>query len=54
MRKVRFILLALTLIFACLLEGVQSFSSARIDVGGVITGVTRAEGKGRGKVLAQW
>jgi hypothetical protein len=52
MRKLRFILLALTLIFACLLEGVQSFSSSRIDVRGVITSVTRAEGKGPGKVLA--
>jgi hypothetical protein len=52
MRKLRFILLALTLIFACLLEGVQSFSSSRIDVRGVITSFTRAEGKGRGKVLA--
>jgi beta-N-acetylhexosaminidase len=52
MRKLRFILFALTLIFACLLEGVQSFSSSRIDVRGVITIVTRAEGKGRGKVLA--
>jgi Protein of unknown function (DUF3221) len=52
MRKLRFILLALTLILACLLEGVQSFSSSRIDVRGAITSVTRAEGKGRGKVLA--
>jgi uncharacterized protein DUF3221 len=53
MRKLRFILLALTLILACLLEGVQSFSSSRIDVRGVITSVTLAEGKGRGKVLAR-
>lgn len=52
MRKLRFILLSLTLIFAYLLEGIQSFSSSRIDVRGVITNVTRAEGKGRGKVLA--
>jgi hypothetical protein len=52
MRKLRFILLALTLIFACLLEGVHSFSSSRIDVRGVITSFTRAEGKARGKVLA--
>jgi hypothetical protein len=53
MRKLRFILLALTLIFACLLEGVQSFSSSRIDVRGVITSFTRADGEGRGKVLAR-
>jgi beta-N-acetylhexosaminidase len=53
MRKLRFILLALTLIFAYLLEGIQSFSSSRIDVRGVITSVTRAEGEGRGKVLAR-
>jgi Protein of unknown function (DUF3221) len=52
MLKLRFILLALTLIFACLLEGVQAFSSNRIDVRGAITSITRAEGKGRGKVLA--
>jgi hypothetical protein len=52
MRKLRFILLALTLIFACLIEGVQTFSSGGIDVRGVITSVTLAEGKGRGKVLA--
>jgi len=31
MRKLRFILFALTLIFDCLLEGVQSFSSSRIN-----------------------
>jgi len=53
MRKLKFILLALTLIFACLLEGVQSFSSNRIDVRGVITSITCVEGEGRGKVLAQ-
>ncbi len=53
MRKLKFILLALALIFACLLEGVQSFSSNRIDVRGVITSITRVEGEGRGKVLAQ-
>ena len=53
MRKLRFILLALALIFVCLFEGVQSFSSGRIDVRGVITSVTLAEGKGSGKVLAR-
>lgn len=52
MQKLRFILLALTLIFACLLEGVQSFSSSRINVRGEITSVTRAKGESRGKVLA--
>jgi hypothetical protein len=53
MRMLKFILLTLTLIFACLFEGAQSSSSSRIDVRGAITSVTRAEGEGRGKVLAQ-
>ena len=52
MRKLRFILLALTLVFACLLGGIHSFSSSRIDVRGMITSFTRTEGKARGKVLA--
>jgi hypothetical protein len=52
MRKLRFIPLALTLIFACLLEGVQSFSSSRLDVRGAIASVSHAKGEGRGKVLA--
>jgi hypothetical protein len=53
MRKLKFTLLTLTLIFACLFDGAQSSSSSRIDVRGAITSVTRAEGEGRGKVFAQ-
>lgn len=52
MRNLRYILPALTLIFACLIEGDQTFSSSRIDVRGAITNITRSEGEGRGKVLA--
>jgi hypothetical protein len=52
MWKLEFILLTVTLIFVCLFEGAQSSSPSRIDVRGAITSVTRAEGEGRGKVLA--
>jgi hypothetical protein len=51
-RKLRFILLALTLVFAYFLEGVRSFLSSRMDVRGAIASGTLAEGEGRGKVLA--
>ena len=50
MRKLRFILLALALTAACLLEGAQSFSSSEVDVRGAIT---RIEREGRGKILAR-
>jgi Protein of unknown function (DUF3221) len=50
MRKLRFILLALTLITACILEGAQSFSSSQVDVRGAIT---RIESERRGKALAR-
>ena len=53
MRKLRFILLAPPLVFACFLAGARSFSSSGIDVRGLITSVTLAEGEGRGKVLAR-
>ncbi len=53
MRKLRFILIALTLTVACLLEGFLSFSSSRIDVRGAITNIDLAKGESRGKVLAR-
>jgi hypothetical protein len=49
-RKLRFILLALALTAACLLEDAQSFSSSEVDVRGAIT---RIEREGRGKILAR-
>lgn len=53
MRKLRVVLLALALTAACLFEGAQSFSSSRVDVRGPITHISRAEGQGRGGVLAR-
>src|SRR5262245_19973592 len=50
MRRLRFILLALALTAACLLEGAQSFSSSEVDVRGAIT---RIEREGGGKILAR-
>jgi hypothetical protein len=50
MRKLRFILLALTLTVACFLEGAQSFASSRVDVRGAIS---RIESERRGKALAR-
>jgi uncharacterized protein DUF3221 len=52
-RKLRFILLALTLAAACFLEGAQSLSSSRIDVRGAITRISRVEGEGSGRALAR-
>jgi hypothetical protein len=49
MRKLRFILLALALTAACLLEGAQSFSSSQVDVRGAIIRIE----KGRGELLAR-
>lgn len=53
MRKLRFVLLALTLAAACLLEGAQSFSSISIDVRGAITRIIRADAAGRGRALSR-
>lgn len=50
MRKLRFVLLALTLTAACFLEGAKSFSPSQVDVRGAIA---RIEREGRGKALAR-
>jgi beta-N-acetylhexosaminidase len=53
MRKLRFVLLALALTAACLVEGAKSFSSSRVNVRGAITHISRAEGQGSGGGVAR-